>query len=87
MIRHQRLSQLTLIGKNIFLQKKIRLDNHLGIKDYDDILLPIANELKIQKRLYPMTIIYMRLKYCAHAYNIFEKVLAPKQYVVNDTHS
>ncbi|XP_068752409.1 ATP-dependent DNA helicase RecQ-like [Montipora capricornis] len=48
---------------------------------YDKILVPIANELAIQRENYPMTIIYLKLKYCGYAYGLFERVLKDKQCV------
>ena len=66
---------------NIFLVKKVRLSDHKQLESYDEILKPIANELLIQTEDYPMTIIYMKLKYCAHAYRLFERVLQDKQFL------
>ena len=67
--------------KNIFLVKKVRISDHKQFESYDEILKPIANELLIQTQNYPMTIIYLKLKYCAHAYRLFERVMQDKQYV------
>lgn len=66
---------------NIYLDKKLRLSNHHGNESYDKILVPIANELAIQREKYPMTIIYLKLKYCGYAYGLFERVLKDKQCV------
>jgi len=65
---------------NIYLDKKIRMANCYGYEGYDNILIPIANELSVQREHYPMTIIYMKLKYCGYAYSLFERVLGDKQY-------
>ena len=51
---------------NIYLEKKVHLNNHYGNESYDHILEPIANELAVQRENYPMTIIYLKLK-CAVA--------------------
>lgn len=66
---------------NIYLDKKVRLSNHHGNESYNHILEPIANELALQRENYPMTIIYLKLKYCGYAYGLFERVLKDKQYV------
>lgn len=66
---------------NIYLDKKVRLSNHHGNEGYDRILKPIANELAIQRENYPMTIIYLKLKYCGYAYGLFERILKAKQCV------
>ena len=66
---------------NIYLDKKVRLSNHHGNESYDRILEPIANELAIQRENYPMTIIYLKLKYCGYAYSLFERILKDKQCV------
>ena len=66
---------------NIYLDKKVRLSTHHGFASYDQILLPIAHDLAIQCEKYPMTIIYLKLKYCGYAYNLFERVLGDRQFV------
>ncbi|XP_068691597.1 recQ-like DNA helicase BLM [Montipora foliosa] len=53
----------------------------LQLASYDKILVPIAYELAIQRENYPMTIIYLKLKYCGYAYGLFERVLKDKQCV------
>jgi len=66
---------------NIYLDKKIRLGNHLGNESYRAILEPIASELATQRVKYPMTIIYLKLKCCGCAYTLFEKRLKENQLV------
>ena len=66
---------------NIYLDKKVQISTHYGIASYDQILLPIAHDLAIQCEKYPMTIIYLKLKYCGYAYNLFERVLGDRQFV------
>ena len=66
---------------NIYLEKKIRFSNHLGNESYRAILEPIAFELATQREKYPMTIIYLKLKYCGYTYTLFEKRLKENQFV------
>ena len=66
---------------NIYLEKKVRMSNHHGYEGFDQILVPIANDLALQRERYPMTIIYLKLKYCGYAYGLFERILADKQFV------
>ena len=63
------------------IDKKIRFSNHLGNESYRAILEPIAFELATQREKYPMTIIYLKLKYCGYAYTLFEKRLKENQFV------
>ena len=44
------------------------------------ILSPIAQDLLKQQTNYPLTIIYITLKWCGFAYKIFESVLGSSQY-------
>ena len=66
---------------NIYYDKKMRMSNHHGYESYDEIVIPIANELALQREKYPMSIIYLKLKYCAYAYGFFERILQDKQFV------
>lgn len=68
---------------NIYYDKKIRMSNHHGYESYDKIVIPIANELALQREKYPMTIIYLKLKYCGYVYGLFEQILQDKQFVGN----
>ena len=68
---------------NIYLDKKPRLSNHYAHESYDQILAPIANTLAVQKENYPMTIVYLKLKYCGYAYRLFERILKDKRYSGN----
>ncbi|XP_028416773.1 ATP-dependent DNA helicase Q1-like isoform X2 [Dendronephthya gigantea] len=68
---------------NIYLEKKIRLSNNVGNESYRAIIEPIAQELAIRREKYPMTIIYLKLKYCGYAYSLFERILKDDQYVGN----
>ena len=46
-------------------------------------LHPFANKLAVQRENYPMTIVYLKLKYCGYAYRLFERILKGKQYSGN----
>lgn len=59
----------------------MRMSNHHGFESYDTIVIPIANELAMQREKYPMTIIYLKLKYCGYVYSLFEWILQDKQFV------
>lgn len=65
---------------NIFLDREKRLSNNHGYDSYSAILKPIAEDLLNQGTNYPITIIYMKLKYCGFAYSLFNKTLQEKQY-------
>ena len=69
------------IRSNIFYHKKMRMSNHHGYESYDQILIPIAKELALQREKYPMTIIYLKLKYYGYAFSLFEQILQDKQFV------
>ena len=45
---------------------------------YENILLPISQKLIHERENFPMTIIYMKLKYCGIAYALFERVIRDK---------
>lgn len=70
---------------NIYFDKKVRMSSHHGFMSYEQVLLPIANELALQREKYPMTIIYLKLKYCGYAYGLFEQVLQEQQFVGGKT--
>ena len=67
--------------ENVFLEKKIRLPNQYGTASYEEILKPIAQELLKQREKYPMTIVYLKLKYCGYAYQLFNRILGYCQFV------
>ena len=66
---------------NIYLEKKMCSGDHKVIESYHEILEPIAIKLLTERENFPMTIIYLKLKYCALAYRLFERILQDKQYV------
>ena len=53
----------------------MRGDSVYGVKSYDKVLVPIAKNLKIHRRQFPQTLVYMKLKYCADAYKLFENII------------
>ena len=63
---------------NIFIWKEKRKPNNNVFDSYDDILKPIAEELKVKKLTYPLTIIYMPLKWCGYRFRLFEDVIESK---------
>ena len=65
---------------NIMYEKHFR-----GEPDVDSlvrILSPIAEDLLKERINYPLTIIYIPLKWCGFAYKIFESVLGNSQSVL-----
>lgn len=65
---------------NIFLDRRRRLSNSRGYESYAAILTPIAEGLLREYTNYPLTIIYMKLKYCGYAYALFDNILGKKQF-------
>jgi ATP-dependent DNA helicase RecQ len=64
--------------KNIFLEKYFRDGPDMDATE--GILKPIAQNLLLHKLSYPLTIIYLRLKWCGFAYRLFEYILGVHQY-------
>ena len=64
--------------KNIFYEKLFR--HGQDIDAFEDICRPIAHGLLQMKVAYPLTIIYMPLKWCGFIYRLFESVLGADQY-------
>ena len=64
--------------KNIFYEKIFRHGQH--IDTFEDICRPIAQDLLQMQVAYPLTIIYMPLKWCGFIYRLFESVLGVHQY-------
>ena len=77
-------SPVTILGeldrKNIFLYKEKRKPAKTGSITYEEILRPIANDLKEQLIDYPLTIIYLPLKWCGFAFNYFVDMLGKNSY-------
>ena len=64
--------------KNLFYQKVFRAGP--DIEAYENILEPVAQQLLQLKHNYPLTIIYLSLRWCGFAYRLFEKILGMEQY-------
>lgn len=75
-------SPLKIIGNpnrpNIFYEKVFRKGEDIDF--YDELLQPIACGLKKSTVEYPLTILYLPLKWCGFAYKYFESHLAQQQY-------
>ena len=65
-------------GSNIFYEKTFR--HGQDIDAFEDICRPIAIDLLNMKINYPLTMIYMPLKWCAFVYRLFESILDIHQY-------
>ena len=61
--------------KNVFLAKKLRGDSVYGVKSYDKIFVLIAKNLKIHRRQFPQTLVYMTLRHCAYAYKLLKNII------------
>ena len=60
---------------NVYIKKVKRLASSQGYKSYDAILKPIAEKLNLLREKYPMTIIYLKLKYCGYAFRLFNTII------------
>lgn len=78
----------TVIGDldrpNIYLEKKRRKPARLGAESYESVLLPFAMGLRDMLVNYPLTIIYLPLKWCGYAYKFFLEVLGNKSHYPHD---
>ena len=68
---------------NIYYKKLFRVGPDL--ESYESILQPIAEGLQKETVNYPLSIVYMTLKWCGFAYKMFDKILGGKQYYPSDT--
>ena len=75
---------MVLVGNldrsNIFICKEKRRPSSFGVDSYNDILVPIAEELRIKLINYPLTIIYLPLKWCGYAFKLFLTVLGEQSF-------
>ena len=69
---------------NIFIEKKKRKPTSANEESFESILLPIAKELKESLIQFPLTIIYLPLKWCGYAFKLFLEELGDKSYVPSD---
>ena len=58
---------------NIFYEKVFRKGDDVDF--FEELLKPMASELKEVKLNYPLTILYLPLKWCGFAFKFFEKQL------------
>ena len=63
---------------NIFYSKILRISDEL--MSYESILRPIAVKLLEENVNYPLTIVYLPLRWCGFAYKLFESILGKAQY-------
>ena len=64
--------------QNIYYEKHFREGEDVEVIEY--ILTPIAHNLLKLTVHYPLTIIYLSLKWCGFAYRLFEYILCDQQY-------
>ena len=64
---------------NIYIRKEKRIWSN-GSDSYNAILLPIAKDLKNSLREYPLTLIYLPLKWCGYASKLFTDEIGEKSY-------
>ena len=64
--------------KNIFYEKYFRKGS--DVESIEGILKPIAESLLLLKMDYPITIVYLPLKWCGFAYALFSSILLKQQY-------
>lgn len=80
-------SPLVVIGNldrpNIYLEKEKRKPSSTGEDSYKAILLPIAKELKKNLTSYPLTLIYLPLKWCGYAFKLFLDELGEASYFLS----
>ena len=67
---------------NIYYKKVFRVGS--DVDSYESILQPIADGLQTETVNYPLTIVYMNLKWCGFAYKLFDKTLGDNQYYPHD---
>ncbi|XP_028404072.1 ATP-dependent DNA helicase Q-like 1 [Dendronephthya gigantea] len=63
---------------NIFYKKVLKHGNDADA--VESILIPMAKDLLRMKIEYPLTVIYISLKFCGLTYKLFEHVLVSEQY-------
>jgi superfamily II DNA helicase RecQ len=80
LLQNPRVIVANLDRPNIFIHKEKRLPASTGEDSFRSILLPIANGLKNELIKYPLTLIYLPLKWCGYAYKLFSDVMGEKSY-------
>ena len=84
----QMQNPLKVIGnldrQNIYIEVLKRKPSVFGSESYENILSPIAEELKTKQVNYPLTNIYLPLKWCGYAFKLFMQILQEKSYFPTD---
>ena len=80
LLSNPRVVIANLDQSNIFMHKDKRMPASAGEDSSKGILVPIANDLNNQLREYPLTLIYLPLKWCGYAFKIFSDILGEKSY-------
>ena len=70
---------------NIYIGIHRRKASSLGSESYESILRPIKEELKESVMHFPLTIIYLLLRWCGYAFKLFEQILPEKIYFPQNT--
>ena len=70
--------------QNIYIEVLKRKPSVFGSESYKSILSPIAEELKTKQVNYPLTIIYLPLKWCGYTFKLFMQILQEKSYFPTD---
>ena len=70
---------------NIYIGIHRRKASSLGSESYESILRPIAEELKENVIHFPLTIIYLPLRWCGYAFKLFDQILQEKSYLPENT--
>ena len=79
-LRNPRVVIANLDRSNIFMCKEKRMPASTGEDSFKAILVPIANDLNNRLREYPLTLIYLPLKWCGYAFKLFSDILGEKSY-------
>ena len=63
---------------NVYYEKVFRKGEDIAF--YEEMLQPLADGLKLQKVDFPLTILYLPLRWCGFAYKFMERALGIEQY-------
>ena len=80
LLSNPRVVIANLDRSNIFMHKDKRMPASAGEDSFKEILVPIANDLNNRLREYPLTLIYLPLKWCGYAFKLFYDILGEKSY-------
>jgi superfamily II DNA helicase RecQ len=80
LLSNPRVVVANLDRSNIFIHKEKRMPASAGEDSFKAILVPIANDLKNLLREYPLTLIYLPLKWCGYAFKLFSDILGEKSH-------